>query len=188
MSRREFTGAIAGTIVLFIASLAVAIVATHTYPAIGDGFVTLFRDAILGDINGDTSAMLAAKVFLNNLQACIILFLGGASLGLLTAFVLAANGLVIGAIIEVVREERGLVFVLAAILPHGIFEVPAFVIAGALGFLLARGLWQDLQGTGDANVTALRLGRHFVTIVVPLIAVAAIIEAFITPEIIQLLA
>ena len=107
MSRREFTGAIAGTIILFIASLAVAIVATHTYPAIGDGFVTLFRDAILGDINGDTSAMLAVKVFLNNLQACIILFLGGASLGLLTAFVLATNGLVIGAIIEVVREEKG---------------------------------------------------------------------------------
>ncbi len=77
MSEREFVAAVAGTIVLFIASLAVAMAATHLYPAIGDGFVTLFRDAILGEINGDTSAILAVKVFLNNLQACILLFLGG---------------------------------------------------------------------------------------------------------------
>jgi len=188
MSDRALIGAIVGTIILFIASLAVAITATQTNPSIGEGFVTLFKDAILGEINGDTPAILALKVFLNNLQACLLLFLGGASLGVLTAFVLAANGLVIGAIIEVVREQKGLVFVLAAIAPHGIFEVPAFIIAGALGFLLARELWRDLQGREDAGVGAVRLGRYFLTIVVPLIAVAAIIEAFITPEIIQLLA
>ncbi len=188
MSDRALAGAVGGTIILFVASLAVAMAATHSYPSIGQGFVTLFKDAILGEINGDTNAILAIKVFLNNLQACLLLFLGGASLGVLTAFVLATNGLVIGAIIEVVREQKGLIFVLAAIAPHGIFELPAFVIAGALGFLLARGLWRDLHGREDAGVTALRLGRHFLTIVVPLIAVAAIIEAFITPEIIHLLA
>ncbi len=188
MSDRALAGAIGGTIILFAASLAVAIAATHHYPSIGEGFVTLFKNAILGEITGDTNEILALKIFLNNLQSCLLLFLGGASLGVVTAFVLAANGLVIGAIIEVVREQEGLPFVIAAIAPHGIFEVPGFVIAGALGFLLARALWRDLQGKEDAGVSSIRLGRYFLMIVVPLIAVAAIIEAFITPEIIQLLA
>jgi stage II sporulation protein M len=61
---------------------------------------------------------LAVFLFLNNLQACILLFLGGATFGLLTLFIIASNGIIIGGIVEIVREERGLLYVAAAILPQ----------------------------------------------------------------------
>jgi stage II sporulation protein M len=78
--------------------------------------------------------------------------------------------------------------VMAAILPHGIFEIPAFIIAGALGFTLAGGMWKELTGAGDAASTGLAVGKYFLTLVVPLVAVAALVEAFITPYILQFVA
>ena len=76
----------------------------------------------------------------------------------------------------------------AAILPHGIFEIPAFIIAGALGILLAQSLNEEWYGSGDAAVDARRYVRIFLLYVLPLVAVAAYVEAFITPVVIHLVA
>ena len=67
-------------------------------------------------------------------------------------------------------------------------EIPAFIISGTLGLLLARALWIEVNGNGDAAAEALGFGRTFLFVVIPLVAVAAVTEAFITPEIINLVA
>ena len=74
------------------------------------------------------------KIFANNLEACILLFLGGATFGILTLVILSLNGIVIGAVTEIISKGHSAIFIAAAIVPHGIFEVPAFIIASALGF------------------------------------------------------
>jgi hypothetical protein len=74
----------------------------------------------------------------------------------------------------------------AAILPHGIFEIPGFIVAGALGILLAQSLVNEYYGHGDAAVEVKKLSGTFVSLVLPLIMTAAVVEAFITPQIIQL--
>ena len=51
---------------------------------------------------------------------------------------------------------------------------------------LAGSLAADWYGTEDAGETARRLGRIFLSVVVPLVGIAAFIEAFITPQIIHL--
>ena len=102
--------------------------------------------------------------------------------------VIASNGLVIGAIIETVRGEKGIGFILAGILPHGVLEIPAVLVSAGLGLLLAEALGRELfRGDGDAAAEALGHGRRFVRYVVPFVALAAAVEAFITPHIIQLL-
>jgi stage II sporulation protein M len=78
------------------------------------------------------------------------------------------------------------VFVAAAILPHGIFEIPGFIIAGALGIMLSQSLVNEYYGAGDAASEARLLARHFMLLVIPLILIAAMVEAFITPQVIQL--
>jgi stage II sporulation protein M len=101
---------------------------------------------------------------------------------------MSLNGIVIGAIMEIVHQDHTLLFVAAAILPHGIFEIPAFILSGALGILLAQSLIAELYGGEDTAADARRFGRLFILYVLPLVAIAAGVEAFITPVVIHLVA
>lgn len=171
---------------LFVLAIIAGVCVVTRDPSVGTSLMDLFQETILGEIDESSPVILALSIFLNNLQACILLFIGGASFGLLTVFILGTNGVVIGAILELVRQEKGALFVAAAILPHGIFEIPAFIMSGALGLMLARSLWRDWYGLEDAADAASRSGRLFIAVVVPIVVLAAFIEAFITPEIIRL--
>ncbi|HTY15259.1 MAG TPA: stage II sporulation protein M [Methanoregulaceae archaeon] len=186
MSDKGLTESIILASVLFFTTLAIGIVLTIQDPSLGQGFLALFKDTVMEGITGDPPLLLCAKIFLNNLQACLLLFLGGASFGAVTLFILSTNGIIIGSIVEVVREKQGIELILAAIVPHGIFEIPSFILSGAIGFLLAKALHEEWSGNGDAAVTAARYGRFFVLFILPLVLLAAVVEAFITPQIINL--
>ncbi|MDD1657553.1 MAG: stage II sporulation protein M [Methanomicrobiales archaeon] len=173
---------------VFIATLVLGVLVVSQDPVVGKTLVQLLRDQILGSIPSGNPLLLFLAIFLNNLQACVLLFLGGASLGAVTLFIAGTNGLVIGGVMEVVRQEQGILYVMAAILPHGIVEIPSFILAGALGLALAEALWQEGTGVGDAAAVARELGSVFLRAVLPLVALAAGIEAFITPQIISLVA
>jgi stage II sporulation protein M len=173
-------------IILFSVGIAVGSLTIQANPGLGQTLMETLKNSIIGEIAGDTPILVFAKIFLNNLQACLLLFLGGASFGLLTVLIISSNGLIIGAVVELVREKQGLLFVAAGIIPHGIFEIPAFILSGVLGFLLAGALWSEWNGAGDAGAEAAVLGRIFLRYVVPFVVIAAIVEAFITPEIIRL--
>jgi len=173
--------------ILLLISVGFGVFTTMEDPAVGQEILSLLRDSILGEAFPESSIVMAANLFFNNLQACLLMFLGGASFGLLTVFIISTNGFIIGSVLEIIREEYSLLYVAAAIIPHGIFEIPAFLISGALGLMLAKALWGEWQGTADASKRAYALGRVFLVAVVPLVAVAACVEAFITPEILRLI-
>ncbi|MDD3856678.1 MAG: stage II sporulation protein M [Methanoculleus sp.] len=174
--------------IFFAVAIAIGVAAVARDPEIGAQAAALFAEQVVGDLLSDPPAVLAGKLFLNNLVACLLLFLGGASLGVVTMLILSVNGLLIGAIAELVRQQQGMLFIAAALVPHGIFEIPAFLIAGGLGLLLGRGLIDEWHGTADAAAEARPLARLFLRLVVPLIAVAAVVEAFITPAILGMIA
>lgn len=148
--------------------------------------MTFLKNEIFLEVNDKSPLGLFFKILLNNLEACLLIFLGGVSLGAISILIITLNGFVIGSVIASVRGEHGLLFMAAAILPHGIFEIPAFVIAGALGLSLAREVWLEIKGRGDAAKVAQMLGMIFIKNVIPLITLAAFIEAFITPYIVTL--
>jgi stage II sporulation protein M len=156
------------------------------HPVIGENLMKLFEKEVAGQIMGKDSVDIFVKLFLNNLEACILLFLGGASFGILTIFIITLNGILIGAIMEIVHKDHSIGFVVAAILPHGIFEIPAFIISGAIGILLAQSLINEWYTGTDTAEDAKKFARIFILYVLPLVAIAAFIEAFITPIIIHL--
>jgi stage II sporulation protein M len=186
MSEMAFRTAAAVSIAVFLfTAIAGAAIVTGS-PETGKHLIQIVRDEVLGKVDAHDPPSLAAFIFLNNLQACILLFLGGVTLGLLTLAIIAANGIIIGGIMELVRSERGLLFVAAAVLPHGIFEIPSFILSASLGFILGGAVLAEWRGEGDSAATAMAHARTFLLVVVPLVAIAALIEAFITPQIIQL--
>jgi stage II sporulation protein M len=177
----------AGIAILALLITAVAgIAVVRTSPSTGKQIIQIVQEEVVGKVEAHDPLSLAIFIFANNLQACLLLFLGGATLGVLTLFIIASNGVIIGGIMEMAREERGFLFVAAAILPHGIFEIPSLVISASLGFVLGRSLLSEWHGEGDAAATAGAHARTFLLLVVPLVAIAAFIEAFITPQIIHL--
>jgi stage II sporulation protein M len=186
MSDLAFRRAAAIAILAFLITAAAGVAVVRESPSTGKQFIQMVRDEVVGKIDAREPLSLAIFIFANNLQACILLFLGGATLGLLTLFIIASNGIIIGGIMEMVREERGLLYVAAAILPHGIFEVPSFIVSASLGFILGSSLLAEWRGDGDSAAVARAHARTFLLLVVPLVAIAAFIEAFITPQIIHL--
>lgn len=176
------------TILLFIVAMLVGWVGTAHTPAIGEQLMEVFEKEVAGQITVSDPVDMCVKLLANNLEACIMLFLGGASFGILTLFILGLNGLVIGSVTEIVSQGHSAAFIAAALLPHGIFEIPAFIIAGALGFCMAQSLIAEWYGAGDTGEDARKYARLFLLYVLPLISVAALVEAFITPAVIQLVA
>ncbi|KAF5036960.1 Stage II sporulation protein M [anaerobic digester metagenome] len=174
--------------VLFVLAVLGGVLAVRQDPSFGHDLLSGFRDQVALQVLSDHPIVLFVKIFANNLVACVALFIGGATFGVLPLLVLASNGLVIGGIVEMVRQEKGTGFIIASILPHGILEIPAFLISAGLGLLLAEALIRELlHDEGDAAGEALEHGRIFARYVVPFLIVAAAVEAFITPHIIQLI-
>ncbi len=178
----------AGVVVVLLAvSVGFGAWTTMQDPTVGEQLISLLKESIMGEALDSSGPMMAVMLFFNNLQACILMFVGGASLGLLTVFIISTNGFVIGSVLEMVSKEHSALYVVAAIVPHGLFEIPAFVISGALGLMLAKALWREWEGDEDASALALSYGRIFLLVVLPLVAVAACVEAFITPEILRVI-
>jgi len=185
---QQLKNAIIITIILFFTALTAGWIWTAQDPAIGENLMKLFEKEVVGQLKGDNPHEMFVKLFANNFETCILLFLGGASFGILTMFILGLNGIVIGSIMEIIHHDHSPEFVAAAIVPHGIFEIPAFIIAGALGILLAQSLIAEWYGGADTAIAAGRYARLFVMYVLPLVAIAAFVEAFITPVVIHLVA
>jgi stage II sporulation protein M len=186
MFNRSLSISLITVIALFIITLILGFMAVTADAEAGAAMMNFLRNEIFADVGEGGGLVLFAKIFLNNLEACVLLFLGGASLGLITLLIISLNGIVIGGVTGIVGTERGLPFMAAAILPHGLFEIPAFIIAGALGLSLARALWDEFRGSGDVAAEGMRLGRTFLSIVLPLVLIAAAIEVFVTPQVIVL--
>lgn len=190
MFRRRLAIAIAISVFVLIVSVLLGMFAVGAENELGEMVrqqVAEISDQLSRQIQDEEPLMMSILIFLNNLRACLLLFIGGASFGVLTIVILSINGALIGAIIELTLPEKGAFWVAAALIPHGIFEIPAILFASSLGILLGEELWRELHGSGNAAATARRLGMQFVRLVIPLLLIAAIIEAFITPEIVNLM-
>ena len=71
----------------------------------------------------------------NNVYASLLLLTGLFTLGLTTAFFMFINGVIISDSIYVaLKNNKDILHIIMSVLPHGIFEIPAIIICGALGF------------------------------------------------------
>lgn len=188
MSEFRITHYLIISALILITGFGIGFVLSAAEPEFGEGLIKLFEDMIAGQIMNEDPPMLALQLFLNNLEACIVIFIGGAFMGIISVMILGFNGIIIGAVLEIVRKESSDIVLLASIVPHGIFELPAVIASGALGLMLGRAVKNEMAGGSDAAPEAWNLGRIFVRYIIPFIAIAAVIEAFITPAVLQMVA
>jgi stage II sporulation protein M len=119
----------------------------------------------------------AVSILGHNLMASYILIISGALFGIFPTLALALNGAVVGAAVRSIGSDMSRV--LLHLVPHGVFELPAFFISAAIALHCGRA---SIQQLGFKEVYARwRLGTIvFLRIVFPLLVVAAFIEAFVS--------
>jgi len=131
----------------------------------------------------------APYLFMNNTRAMIsILVAGLLSFSVLGILLYLVNISLIGGLFgafELLGISPWPLF-LAGVLPHGVFEIPALIIASAAVLYIGVGLVTPQTGKSMGEVVIELLAdwtKIFIGIVVPLLAIAALIEAYITPAI-----
>ncbi|WP_253944943.1 stage II sporulation protein M [Paenibacillus sp. NEAU-GSW1] len=127
-------------------------------------------------------------IFLNNAIKSILILYIGSLFGIVPIFFLVFNGMIIGFLLQRVAEANGtegLLATLIGLLPHGIIEIPAIVIASAYGMKFGALVWKLLLSALSPRRSSGEAGRaiEFFVIrsvpVVVLLVVALLIAAVI---------
>lgn len=98
----------------------------------------------------------------------------------------ALNGFVIGNISHTMIMESSLSFVLVGLIPHGIIEIPTLLLCSAMGMGLGYSLINRLRGRGSLKLELIKAMRLFITRILPLIVLAAVIEVTVSPFLMSL--
>ena len=124
-------------------------------------------------------------IFLNNSIKCLMALLFGIGFGLIPLAFVTYNGFLIGTISLVIGRLEGLLYVLLAIVPHGVIELPMVIISASIGVRLGHDLLNTLVGKKADIKKDFKKGTSFyVNWILPLLFFAAVIETFITPLIV----
>jgi len=127
-------------------------------------------------------------IFENNLKALFVIMFGGVIFGIIPLFGILFNGFIVGIVMALsFYQGKSLAFFLAAVIPHGILELPAIIVGSAFGlrtgfeliFPGAYSRWERLKENTKKQALAL-------VILIPVLLIAAGIESMITPLIARL--
>jgi len=89
------------------------------------------------------------QILYNNLHTISLTFLGGFTMATLTSVELMFNGMMIGGLFLVLPTDIFVGFIVL----HGIFEIPAIIIAGAAGFKIPYEIIRYLAGKKEQILT-----------------------------------
>ena len=131
--------------------------------------------------SSEPAAAFASQVFWNNFRVGLIAFAGGILVCVLTAFILVFNGANLGVALGVFAAAGQQAKFWGLILPHGLLELTAVVLAGAAGLRLG---WTIIDpGDRTRRKAVAEEGRRSVVLALGLVlafGVAGLIEGFVT--------
>ncbi len=146
----------------------------------------------MGEYLGGGKLTFQTKIFLffiiwarNTLVAALNITLGPI-LGLFPIFTVIINGFIIGGVVSAVAEQISVEAAFKGIAPHGIIELPTFIYSAIIGIKLGKKAYDyRFKGRELTNmyISSLKLIPKYI---VPLLMIAALIEAFITTALLGL--
>ncbi len=126
---------------------------------------------------------MSALIIANNVKVAIIAFAGAVTLGALTLYIIASNGLMLGGMGALFTNAGFGADFWATIAPHGVIELTAIQIAGAAGLLIAAAVvYPGRTRRRDLIVVNARRAGTLILGVASMLIVAGTIEAFVSPR------
>lgn len=153
--------------------------------------IVLLLQELMGNIVADKgSRIMAVSLFFNNARAVFIMI----ALGIIPFLFLPTiawfyNAILIG-VVTGLTSNLGMsnMFLTAGLLPHGIFEFPAMFLGAVLGYYLCIELTKKTIGKSKKLLSTIFMDvlKCYVLVILPLLVVAAVVEAYITPFVMSL--
>src|SRR6266852_1655808 len=123
----------------------------------------------------------AAFIITNNINVSFGAFVGGLTGGLLTAWLLFTNGLMLGLVLGLFQNYQALNYLLTFVLGHGVLELTAIFISAGAGFRLAKAMIAPGDRTRkDALVVEGRIAARMIGAVVTLLVIAGTIAGLLS--------
>ncbi|AFV23175.1 integral membrane protein [Methanolobus psychrophilus R15] len=174
--------------IVFALSIAVGYIAYGIYPEYAMQSISGLEE-LVEMLEGLSLLEIMLMIFINNTIAMFIAILFGIVLGIVPLLVLVLNGFIIGTIVRLLIVENGLAFIVAGLVPHGIIEIPLLLLSTSIGMKIGYEVLLALAGKpSDIKNEFIKGMKFFFYWMVPLIFIAALIETFITPAIMYLVA
>jgi stage II sporulation protein M len=188
--RRAYLGRlrpyITASLLLFGAGIVIGLMVVSHFPALADHFEETLA-TFVKLFTGMSRFKLAAAIFFNNAFKTLLAILFGVLLGVIPGFFLLANGIALGVAWSVSSRARGAWLSLLSLLPHGVLELPAVFLGTSIGLMIGIQVLRRLIGKSEAKIGGELLQglRYFCTVIIPLLFIAALVEAFITAALIS---
>jgi stage II sporulation protein M len=174
--------------VLLVLGVVLGIVLEDFASTFTNFFAANLTDAGIMDENGKIQLL---PLLANNIRASIATIAYGLIPFLyLPALSLGINSLLIGFFAAIyLTNGMSMLYFFAAIIPHGIIEIPALIFSIALGLYLCRTIsdYARQNTKGMVKTAALNILRVFCLRTAPLFVFASIIESYVTPWILSLI-
>ena len=125
--------------------------------------------------------VVSALIMSNNINISFLVFAGGLTAGLLTAWLLFTNGMMLGTGMAVFHNYHVLGYLLTFVAGHGVLELTAIFISAGAGFRLAKAMIAPGDRTRkDALIVEGRIAARMIGAVVTLLAIAGTIEGLLS--------
>lgn len=152
-----------------------------------EGFLLPVINELKDMIAGKTGFETAVNIFLNNYRVSLYLLSMG-TLILPVFIIMFSNGFLVGFVIKYLElQDRGFIFFVKGIALHGIFEMPAFFIAGAFGLRIGLS-FVTLDGRKRAASVSQSIREAAaiqILVVTPLLLLAAFTEAYVSSALVR---
>ncbi len=179
---------------LFMIPAVVGYVMIRERPALAEeivppGMVARAEEAGQRELEGRTYAQegrarrpaVAAFIITNNINVSFGVFAGGLTAGLLTAWLLFYNGMLLGLSLGLFQNYNALGYLVVFVAGHGVLELTAIFISAGAGFRLAKALIAPGDRTRkDALIVEGRIAARMIGAVVTLLAIAGTIEGLLS--------
>ncbi len=136
----------------------------------------------MGSIVG-IEPLASTNIMLNNISVSFGAVAGGITAGIYTLYLMAFNGLLIGAVATLVGQNNLAYPFWAFVFPHGSLELPAIFLAGGAGLLIGRAILfpGDYRRLDALKFYGIQAAQLLFGVIVMLI-IAGIIEGFFSPN------
>ena len=150
---------------------------TMAPPAIRQQMGEVFQ-AVVGNYRGLAGGMLFFNILVQNVMATIFVILSGTVVGIIPTFAISSNGFGLGVLYRQASDASGYSKAALKVLPYGVFEIPALLIAASYGLWLGVMVVRRMRGKEPVllRIHMEHAFRRYFAIVFPLLIVAAAIE------------
>jgi stage II sporulation protein M len=172
---------------IFFGSLITGYASAASFPSMADSLMKGFSSRY-GPILTMSPLYILLTIFLNNAFVSLLSLILGLALGVFPILFIAFNGYFVGVVSYIVSQQRGFLFILLALLPHGIVELPMVFLSASIGLRLGYHVFYYFIGrTTELKREFIQGLKFYFHWIMPLLFAAAVIETFITPLIISLI-